>query len=285
MKICEVCYRRHWRAKINPNTGEQVKHRNGNKVFICIYCGNTQEEEQIYIQSKPKIKANQLYIDIEVSKSLFTNYGAKVPNKFLRPSNLIKERYIISWSASFIGSDKVFSDCVTPKEAMRFWDLKTNKTDCDERILPKLHKMMDSAEIIIGHNVKAFDIKHIFTRFEYYGLPPILDKKKIDTLTLARSLFAFEYNGLDYISQRLGLRPKDDITDEDWNNVLRGDKKTLEKVHAYNRGDVINGKGVYDKLVAWSGKSPDYGSIKSGAVGLSELLEELKELREQLESR
>lgn len=84
MRICENCYKRHWRAKINPTTGLQVKHKNGNKVFICIFCGHAQEEEHLFVPPKERIKANILYIDLEISKSVYYNYGAKVPSKYLR---------------------------------------------------------------------------------------------------------------------------------------------------------------------------------------------------------
>lgn len=285
MRVCEDCYRRHWRRKISEKTGEGVFNKKGEPIYICIFCNNEQAEEKIHIKSKPKIKANQLYVDIEVSKSLFSNYGARVPNKFIRANNLIKERYIISWSASYIGSDKVFSECVTSKEAKQFWDLSTTHTNCDERIIPKIHRMMEASEIIVGHNVKAFDMKHLFARFAYYGLEPILDKKTVDTLTIAKSKFAFEYNGLDYIAQRFGFRPKDHITDEDWNLVLRGDKATIEKIRKYNCGDVTEGKLVYDRLAKWAGKRNEFGSVKSVPYGISDLLEELKDLREQLEAR
>lgn len=286
MEVCKSCFRRHWKAKIDPKTGEQVQHKNGNLVYLCIYCGTAQEEDNRFIFPKP-LKTNQLYIDIELSKSLFTNYGAKVPGKFISTSNLIKERHIISWSASYIGNDKVWSDCVTSKEAMRFWDLRDTKNNSDERIVKKLHRLMRSTEVIVGHNVKLFDIKHCFTRFEYYDLDPIINKSALDTLQIARSKFAFEYNNLDYISTRLGFRPKDDITGDDWNLVLRGDKQTLEKVHKYNQGDVIQGKKVYDRLVRWSGKKEYFGSYRSdegGSPELRELKEEIQELRERLDN-
>lgn len=285
MELCEKCFRRHWKAKIDQRTGEQVVHRNGNLVYLCVYCGTAQEEDNTYI-TKPELKANQLYIDIELSKSLFTNYGAKVRSKFIHKGNLIKERHIICWTASYIGKDTLWSECVTPSEAMRFWDLRDTKNNSDERIVKKLHRLMKSAEIIVGHNVKAFDIKHCFTRFEYYGLDPIVNKHAIDTLQIARSKFQFEYNNLDYISQRLGFRPKDDISDDDWNKILRGDKKTIDKGWKYNKGDVIEGKKVYERLVRWVGKKDTFGTYKAqGVTPLDILRDEIEELKELVENK
>lgn len=244
-------------------------------MFQCIYCGTAQEEERPPLPVPERIRANVLYIDIELSKSLYSNYGSKVPSKYLSIDNLEKERYLISWAASYMGKDTVWSECVNSKEAKRWADLTTSQADSDERIVKKLHAMMSSSEIIAGHNVKSFDIPHCFTRFLYYNLPPITHLKTIDTLVIARTKFRFESNKLDYISTRLGLRPKDDITREDWAMALKGDKPTLDKIQKYNIGDVVNGKGVYDKLVKWSGKKQEFGALRGDPHSPIEYLDDI----------
>ena len=99
MRICENCYRRHWRAKLNKN-GTQVKHNNGNKVFVCVRCGNVQEEDDLPVIPIPqRIQANILYIDTENSTSIYENYGASpgmevslrdyAPSCFYVPTHLI----------------------------------------------------------------------------------------------------------------------------------------------------------------------------------------------------
>jgi len=186
------------------------------------------------------------------------NYGLRVPSKYISPDNLDKEYYIICWSASYVGSDKIWSDCVTPKEA-RDWS--------DKNILERLRDIMASADIIAGHNVDAYDMKRANTRFLLNGLDPVTteygaSKKTIDTLKIARSKFTFESNRLDYISQRLGFRPKDDITNADWLKIVKtGDSKTLKKVNKYCAGDVDNGKLILQQLMKWSGKKDFYGSV------------------------
>jgi hypothetical protein len=44
-----------------------------------------QEEENTLIPPARQIESNILYHDIEASKSLYYNYGAKVPSKYLIP--------------------------------------------------------------------------------------------------------------------------------------------------------------------------------------------------------
>ncbi len=107
----------------------------------------------------------------------------------------------------------------------------------------------------------SFDIKKANTRFLLNKMEPVTEKKAMDTLKIARSKFAFESNRLDYISQKLGLRPKDDIRNSDWLKIVTsGDEKTLAKIKKYCRSDVRNGKGVLEGLMKYSGKRDWYGS-------------------------
>jgi len=240
MRLCENCYRRHWRAKINKSTGLQVKHNNGNLVYVCIFCGNVQEEDEPVIPIPERIQANILYIDLETSKSLYYNYGAKVPSKYLRCDNLVHEWYMIGWAASYVGSDKVWSQVVSPESA-RDWN--------DADIVGRLWELMNAAEIIAGHNVDGFDLKRCNTRFAKHKLPPITGKKTLDTLKIARSKHSFESNTLQFISEWYGFDGKDDITNQDWINAMNGDAKTLQRIEKYNRGDVIHGKQVLEELL------------------------------------
>jgi hypothetical protein len=222
-------------------------------IYKCWRCGNVQHEVAPFIPI-PARGASVLYIDTEISKSLVLNYGLRVPSKYISPDNLLKQYYMISWSASYMDNDHVWHGCVSSKAA-RAWD--------DGQILAKLNRLMHSADIIAGHNVDAYDMKRCNTRFLKHGLEPVTGKRTFDTLKIARQKFAFESNRLDYIAQRLGLRPKDDITNEDWNNIVRtGDKATLQKVDKYCQGDVNEGKGVYVRLAKYSGKREDYGTSR-----------------------
>lgn len=253
MRICENCYRRHWRAKINKSTGLQVKHANGNLVYVCIYCGHVQEEEHEFIPPPERIQANILYIDTENSTSIYENYGAKVPTKYLSFHNLVAEWFMLGWAASYVGSDIVWTGFVTPAEA---------KQRTDAGIAKRLHDLMNAAEIIAGHNVDGFDLKKVNTVFMRHGLAPIVGKKTIDSLKLARSKTSHESNALDYLSRYYGFAGKDEITREDWRNATAGDSATLRKVEKYCRGDVINGKSVLETFLPLANKKFNFGALK-----------------------
>ena len=253
MLLCESCLRRHWKAKIDKRTGLQIKHKNGNLVYVCIYCGHVQEENNEFIETHKDIQANILYVDTENSKSIYGNYGAKVPSKYLRTDDLIQAWYMFGWCASYHGSDAVFSAFVTGKESIA----------CDDsRITRKLWGLMNSAEIIAGHNVAGFDLKKINTVFMKHGLPALDKKQTIDTLKLARSCLSLESNKLDYVSQWLGFSGKDEITNEDWWAAQGGHTATLKKIERYCVGDVVNGKNVLTKFLPLAHKPAKFGARK-----------------------
>jgi len=222
-------------------------------VFLCVSCGKVQEEEpNVLLPTVNKLPANVLYIDIEVSKSAVYTYGQRVPGEYINPDDLIHEQFLICWAASYVGSNVVWSECITPKEIKKYDDSK---------IVKRLHALMNDADVIAGHNINKFDMKHCNTRFLKYNLPPITNKKTIDTLLIARGKMKFFSNRLDFIEQWLGFSGKDDIRNDDWLNALKGDQKTLDKILKYNRGDVIQGKKVYQALLPWSGKKREFGSV------------------------
>lgn len=256
MQNCENCFGKRWYAKISRKTGLQLKDRDGNLLWRCYRCGNVQTEP-----SKPTLPvtvrtdASILYLDIEVSKSLYFNYGSRVPSTYLNTDDLVREYFIICWSASYLHDERMWSECVSVNDA-REWN--------DGKILRKIRDLMASADILAGHNVDRFDIRRLNTRFERHGIEPVIGKKTHDTLKIARSKMAFESNKLDYISRWYGLRPKDDITNEDWLKIVKNaDRKTLDKIQTYNKGDVESGKAVLRRLMKMANRKKYYGSLTS----------------------
>lgn len=156
---------------------------------------------------------------------------------------IVKDWYVISWAASWMDSKEVFSGRVSPLQAKR-WD--------DSKILKPLWNLIDSADLVIGHNSQAFDVKKLNTRFllHDYGVPR--PYRQLDTLKIARKYFAFESNKLDFLNQKLGNLPKHEMELSDWIRIcLDGDLRTLERMVKYNIGDVKEGKKLYQRVRDW----------------------------------
>ena len=76
----------------------------------------------------------------------------------------------------------VVSDIVTPEET---------KTRDDKRVLQSIWKLLDEADIVIGHNGDRFDLRKLNARFIDNDINPPSPFRTIDTLKVARREFAF----------------------------------------------------------------------------------------------
>lgn len=261
MRNCDVCGGKKWLALIDRKTGIQKQTPDGRLLYSCFRNPkHIQAEEYSFPPMTERGKVSRLYFDLEVSKSLYYSYGRKVKGEWLRGADVVHEYFIISWAASYVGEGKVYSACVTPEQALGWTDAE---------ILAPLHDLLSSADVLVGHNVDAYDLKRVNTRFFVNGWKPISHhdgkpKKTEDSLKIVRSRFAFEDNTLDALCVKFGIKGKDRITDDDWREVLKtGSQKTLNKINKYCRGDVRNGKELYELFAPYSGKSEDYGALKS----------------------
>lgn len=233
---CQRCYYTKL-AKVgkvtDPATGDKLR------LWKCLRCGAQRTDDPPFIRSTPR----ELYFDIEVSPNMAFLWSLKVPSKYVNSDMIVKDWYCISWAASWMDSREVFSGRVSPREAKR-WD--------DSKILKPLWSLLDDADIVIGHNSSAFDVKKINTRFLLHGMGVPRPYRQLDTLKIARKYFAFESNKLDYLNARLGNLPKHEMELSDWIRIcLHGDERTLERMVKYNRGDVVEGKKLYAKMRDW----------------------------------
>jgi hypothetical protein len=129
----------------------------------------------------------------------------------------------------------------------------------DERVIRKLYKAIDSADILCGHNLALFDQKKFNARAIKYGLDPIEKKPVIDTLRIAKSQFSFTSNKLRYICDYLGIAGKDESPD--WDAILDGDTQAIKYMREYNEQDIIATRELYLKLRAWYPNHPDFRKI------------------------
>jgi DNA polymerase elongation subunit (family B) len=119
----------------------------------------------------------------------------------------------------------------------------------DRLVVEKLHEVLSDADILVGHNADAFDLKKFNARAIFHGLKPIGKKATYDTLKIARSLFKFTSNKLSFIADHLGVEAKGESPD--WDLILAGDSDELAKMREYNKLDVEVTEQVFNKLRIW----------------------------------
>lgn len=193
---------------------------------------------------KPKI----LFLDIETS--LIEGRFFRIFNENIDPNLISKDYTILSWSAKWIGKEKVY--------------FKSTQKDSEKTILLKLKELMEQADILVGHNIDKFDLKRIVTRMHKNNIKPVHRKKTIDTLKIARKYFSFTSNKLEYLAIFLDVDAKK-LTHRMfsgkslWLECMLGNKKAWKEMKQYNKMDVVVLEKVYKKIMPWTkGKEADF---------------------------
>jgi hypothetical protein len=193
----------------------------------------------------PKI----LLLDIETSP--LEVYCWEIGHKVSLGHYQIKhEWFILSWAGKWLLEDGIFSDVVTPREAV-------NKDD--SRICKSLWDIFEEAHIIIAHNALWFDIRKAVARFIANALPPPSPFQVIDTLKHARKIAAFSSHKLDHLTKQFGLSQKDDTDFSLWVQCCNGDKEALDYMLKYNISDIEALEGLYLFLRPWMKSHPNLG--------------------------
>lgn len=127
-----------------------------------------------------------------------------------------------------------------------------NKED-DSRLMQDLWKVLDEADIVIGHNLDKFDVRKANARFLIHGMPPPSPYRTVDTLKVSRKAFKFNSNSLDDLAHTLGLgRKLKHIGFALWLGCMGGDKKSWATMKAYNIKDVELLEQVYLAMRPWA---------------------------------
>jgi hypothetical protein len=185
---------------------------------------------------------NVLFWDIETAQNLVALFSL-MHNDYVDPSNIIRERYMIS--AAWLWNDESKVHSVSVLDDPKRYD--KNPHD-DYHVVKTLYDVLSQADVIIGHNADSYDKKWLDTRALVHGLKPLPPITSIDTLKVAKKRFALNSNKLDYIAKLLRVGEKIPTTPGLWLRVLAGDKKAIREMVTYNRHDVEVTRSVFKKL-------------------------------------
>lgn len=190
--------------------------------------------------SKPKI----LFFDIETST--IVGHVWSLWNNDLGLNQVQEDWTMLSFAAKWAHS----------KEVMYFDNRHRKDPRNDSRLLKKLWKLLDEADIVVGHNSNSFDIKKANTRFILNGMQPPSSYQKIDTKLLAKRHFKFTSNKLAYLTDKLCVKYKKLSHGKFpgmslWNECQAGNVKAWDEMEEYNIYDVLSLEELYNKLVAW----------------------------------
>lgn len=125
---------------------------------------------------------------------------------------------------------------------------------------------VDAADVVIGHNVAAFDMKHLNTGWRDHDFHPPSPYKTVDTLKIARQVFGDESKALDTMTRRIGLQSKTDQYSVDAaKQACAGSGGAQARIREYNEGDIDATEALYLELLPWARSHPHVAPSLGGA--------------------
>ena len=122
-----------------------------------------------------------------------------------------------------------------------------------EGYLRAAQSLLEEADVLVGHNSKAFDYPHLAGDLMHEFGVAVPEPKHLDTLLIARKRANFEANHLDTLTKRFGIPAKTDkYRIEVAEAAAAGDVKAQRKIERYNRGDVRASTGLALRMLPWS---------------------------------
>lgn len=212
--------------------------------------------------SKKQIKKNLknsnrpvkiLLYDLEISPILGWTYSLWDTNviKMEKPSHIMS----LSWK--WLGEETIYNSNQMENLA-RF---KNDPHDDTDQV-KALWKILDQANIVIGHNAKRFDNRMANAMFLQHDMTPPSSYKTIDTLQALRRIAMLPSNALGKAGDLLGLGTKTEETHSDlWYDCYKGDKKAWKKMIKYNNQDVVLLEKLYLLILPYISNHPNMATI------------------------
>ncbi|MFI5405011.1 MAG: ribonuclease H-like domain-containing protein [Nitrososphaerales archaeon] len=201
--------------------------------------------------SQPKI----LLLDIETAPAIA--YVWTIWETNIGINQIIKDGYVICWSAKWLGSKEVMSDSVHKY-------CKPSEYDSigEKKIALSIWKLLDQADIVVTHNGDSFDLKWLNGIFIKHGIPPLPAVRSIDTLKEARKVGRFISNKLDFLVRKFKLGQKISTGGfELWDSCLVGQKLAWDRMLTYCKHDTRLLEKLYLTLKPYIKNHPNLALI------------------------
>jgi len=131
----------------------------------------------------------------------------------------------------------------------------------DRGVLKKIWPVLDEADLVIGQNIKAFDIPRINARLIQHGHAPYSPVRIIDTMLISKGKFSFTSNKLAWTTKKLTEAKKSEHKKFPgfslWAACLKDDAEAWAEMEAYNKLDVLSTEQLYLKFRPWIDNHPN----------------------------
>jgi DNA polymerase elongation subunit (family B) len=208
-------------------------------------------------------KAKVLVLDIENSQMIIS----KFPTYNLWDINHIDPKYIEhDWyltCAAWLWVDAengTYSRSYSVSTLDNPKAYKKNFRD-DLVVVKKMHEVIQQADIIVGHNSNAFDLKKINQKIIDYKLPTIDYPPTVDTLLANRKYGKASSNSLAHLCRHYGIAQKMELPKGVMHAADMGCAKSMKKLVAYNKQDIVSTAQLYLRLLPYIKNHPDIRRI------------------------
>lgn len=183
-----------------------------------------------------------LFFDIECSLAQVYTYDLFRP--IIGYKDIIEPSRMISFSAKWRG-----------KKGVMF---KSEYHDSRQDMLQEMHDLLDEADVVVGYNIKRYDIPWISGEHIVEGFLPPSPFKVVDLYQAVKTNTRFLSKRLDYVSDRLlDDNKKQYSMAEMWRivNNPETDEKAVERewnrMRTYARKDTALLEPLFDTLLPW----------------------------------
>jgi hypothetical protein len=186
-----------------------------------------------------------LCLDIETTPCEVYSWGLGEQHHTL---DFLKRDYTIcAWAAHWVGK---------PADEVMYEDTRGQRDIFnDKRIVKNLIKLINKADVIIGQNVKSFDIRKVAARADFHKLPPFRPVPVTDILTEERRVFALTSHKLAHKTQRNKTYKKLEHKEYPgfglWLGVMADDLKAWKSMEEYCKYDVLSTEERYLSVRGW----------------------------------
>jgi len=162
---------------------------------------------------------------------------------------------ILSYSAKWLGERAVIYSDVSGQDNLRD----------DARLCQELWDLLDEADFVVGQNAKKFDVKKIKARMVMHRMLPFSPVVVIDTMLIAKDVFNFTSNKLEWMTTHLTTKKKLKHQKfpgfELWAECLNDNPLAWAEMKAYNIADTVSTEELYLALRPWAEGHPNLAAF------------------------
>lgn len=191
----------------------------------------------------PNLGVKILLLDIETAPHIVFSWGTWQQN--IAINQISQPSHMLCWAAKWLG-----------EETVHFGSMQNKKKPL--QMLGRIHKLLDSADVVVHFNGKKFDIPTLNREFITNNMTPPSPYKQVDLLRTARSEFKFPSNKLEYLLKALKIGEKVKTGGfELWLGCMKNDPTAWETMKKYNIADVVEMEKLYLRFRPWMKTHPN----------------------------